>query len=109
MFELHGTNITMTRGDSLAIYIKAYSQNKLLYSPTENDVITFAVKEKYEDENCVITKTISPETMILELSPEDTKELPQPSTYVYEISLEMENGIVDTFIKGTLTIQEEIQ
>lgn len=108
MFKIDGTTITMVRGDTFSAFLKIYSKNKILYSPTAEDTIVFAVKESYTDDQCVLTKSIPYDTMILELEPNDTKSLDQPSSYVYEISLTMEDGTVDTFIRGKLIIEEEI-
>lgn len=101
-------NITMTRGDTLKKKIVIYDGAGKEYVPTEGDVIRFAVKRRYSDKKTCILKEIPIDTMLLHLEPNDTKNLVQPCEYVYDVQITMTDGTVDTFIKGKLTLTEEV-
>lgn len=80
------------------------------YTPAEGDVIRFAVKQKYKDadEDVLINKQIPTDTLLLEIEPSDTKPLTMGKDYVYDIEYTDAAGHVDTFLKGTLHIDEEV-
>lgn len=105
-YSIKGTNIDLTRGDSLKVTINI-TQDGEEYTPQDGDVIRFAMKRYYSDSDALINKTIDNSTLLLELDPEDTKELAFGS-YVYDIEMTFANGDVDTFIKGKFTITEEV-
>lgn len=109
MFSIKDNNITLTRGDTLLLEIKMIKEGEL-YTPVEGESLRFAMKNKYldPDDQVVLVKDIPIDTLILQLQPEDTKELPMRSKYVYDIQFTDINGRVDTFIKGTLIIEEEV-
>lgn len=102
-------NITLTRGDSLFLQIDLV-KNDEPYIPGPEASLRFAMKQRYKDpdEEVVLVKSIPISTMILEIAPEDTKTLVMGKTYVYDIELTDEQGHVDTFVKGTFTIGEEV-
>lgn len=107
--SINGTTITMTRGDTLRTTIVLEDDQHNKYIPQEGDRIRFAMKKSYEDEEPLIVKAISIEDLELVLNPEDTKDLPQPSSYVYDIEITYANGDVDTFIpKAKLKLTEEV-
>lgn len=103
-----GTNIFMTRGDTLRIKINITNGNGEPYIPVDGDTMRFAAKKEYTDESPCITKDIPCDTCVLHLEPSDTKGLEQPCTYLYEIEMTLNDGTVDTFIKGKLNITEEV-
>ena len=102
-------NITMTRGDSALIQI-GMTRNGEPITPVEGEVVRFAVKAKYKDpdDEVLIHKDIPLDTLMLEIEPQDTKPLAMNKTYVYDVEYTDINGRVDTFIKGKLTIDEEV-
>ena len=104
-----GVDITLTRGDSLFLQLNLTKNNEV-YIPEQGSSIRFAMKTKYtdSDDNVIINKSIPIDTLILELKPEDTKNLPMKKTYVYDIELIDAYGHVYTFLFGTLTITEEV-
>lgn len=107
--KISGTTIKMTRGDTLRVQIGLTDQDSNSYEPHEGDRIRFAMKTAYSDSEPLLIKDIPIETLELVLDPEDTKDLPQPSSYVYDIELTYANGDVDTFIdKAKLMITEEV-
>ena len=110
MVEITGTTITMTRGDTLLTEVGIFNKDGTPYEPQEGDKVRFAVKKDYNDAEVVIFKDIPIDTLILELDPEDTEGLPQPSSWVYDIQLTTASGLVDTFInKAKFKISEEVE
>lgn len=106
MYEVIGNNIQLVRGDTFYATVEVYD-GKDPYVPSEHDVIRFAVKLYYTDQEPLITKVIPNDTLILKLDPADTSSL-NVLTYVYDIEITKENGDVDTFIRGTLTLLNEV-
>ncbi len=107
--KIISNNITMTRGDTLKTKINIMDANGNEYIPVEGDYIRFAVKRKYTDTTCCIIKEIPIDTLVLHLTPEDTKQMPQPCECVYDIQITMNDGTVDTFLTGKLTIMQEVE
>lgn len=112
--SVKGTEITMTRGDTLRVQV-AIQQNGDTYTPGPSDTVRFAAKRAvlnatktaYEDDQPKIVKTIPPSTLLLELEPSDTKNLAF-GVYDYDIQLTKEDGTVDTFITGKLMLKPEV-
>ena len=65
--------------------------------PQPGDRLRFALKKHYDDANPLINKQIPMDTLILELEPEDTKDLDY-GKYVYDIELTFAGGDIDTII-----------
>lgn len=107
MYSIIGTDITLTRGDSFLAHVTP-KQGDDTYELQEGDTIRFAMKKSYKDSEALIVKQIPIDTCLLELEPEDTKELPMGKTYVYDIELTYADGRVDTFISGKLTLTNEV-
>lgn len=105
-----GYDITLTRGDSLPLQLKNLRKNDQPYTPDPEDSIRFAMKRKYKDPDTevILVKDISPDTLILNIEPEDTKELPMGKTFVYDIQITDKYGFVSTFIKGNFTTGNEV-
>ena len=117
MVEINGTRIRMTRGDTLRVVlsltvVEEVSEGEKIeypYVPEEGDRIRFAMKKTYDDSEPILVKDISPDTLLLTLNPEDTKDLDMRGRYVYDIELTHANGDVDTFInKAKLVLTEEV-
>lgn len=111
--SISGTNITLTRGDSLfldiGIEIEVEEDVFEPFTPEEGANLRFALKEAFDDSYPVlIRKDIPLDTMILELEPEDTKPLVMKKTYVYDVQYTDPDGHVDTIIKGKFKIGEEV-
>ena len=112
MQKIKENNIFLIRGDSLVAQIGVL-QNGATYTPTVDDEIVFTLihntltadQTDYEDEEPILTKQISTETMILEIEPDDTREL-EFGKYDYGIKIIMANGFTDTFISGQLTLMK---
>ena len=108
MVKVEGTTITMTRGDTARISVFITDAEGEPYDPGEQDVVRFAMKKDYKDEQPLILINIPVDTMELVINPEDTKNLAF-SSYVYDIELTKEDGTVDTFIdRAKIKITEEV-
>ena len=110
MFGVHGSRITLTRGDSALLAIDLYKDN-MKYSLQEGDVVRFALKKNIDDNACLIRKELTTDAegnLILEILPSDTKELPLLKEYKYDIELTTAQGKVHTFLKGELYLDEEV-
>lgn len=99
----------MVRGDTAKITVTIDD-----YEIKPGDSIRFAVKKRYtdSDEDVLIEKFVDNTTGILQIDPEDTKPLSMGESkgkYVYDIELTKEDGTVDTFIRGTLVLLEEVK
>lgn len=108
MYEINGTSITLTRGDSFYTQVGMKNEDGTEYTPQEGDSVRFALKRFYDDAEPLIEKAIPIDTLILHLEPSDTKDL-SFGEYVYDIELTKANGDVDTFIyKASFTIDNEV-
>lgn len=108
MQRVSNTSITLTKGDTFKATITMTDSTGAVYTPQENDVIRFAMKQNYSDSRVLITKIIPHNTMLLQLDPSDTSSL-KTGKYVYDIQITYANGDVDTFIdRATLTLTEEV-
>ena len=104
---IDGAEITLTRGDTFKTNIRIENQDEV-YQPHDGDIVRFAMKKKYKDENPLLVKILDNEDLLLELTPEDTKSL-NYGDYVYDIEITLSNGEVYTFIdKATLRLTEEV-
>lgn len=109
MIKINGSTIKMTRGDTLRVTLTLKDEDGNPYTPLPGDSIRFAMKRSYDEDTPLILKDIPNDTLELVLNPEDTKDLPQPSAYVYDIEITYANGDVDTFIdRATLKLTEEV-
>lgn len=110
---INGTDISLTRGDSMAVKINIKLTDpetgvETTYQPTDGDVVEFHMKRRRKDAVPMLVKTIPNDTLVLSLSSEQTKELDY-HTYRYDIQITFPDGSVDTFITDSaLTITTEI-
>lgn len=113
-YRIDGRSIYLTRGDTfrapvVAILPDSPEDNPEPYIPMEGDTVRFALKRTYEDLKPLFVKEIPIDTMVLQIDPEDTKELPF-GKYVFDIQLTLADGTIDTFIpKGRLHLTEEVE
>lgn len=107
-YNVSGTTITLTRGDTFMAQISIADSNGEPYVPVEGDSVRFAMKAKCTDAEPLLVKEIPIDTLKLVLEPEDTKGL-SFGTYVYDIQLTKATGEVDTFITtAKIKITEEV-
>jgi len=108
--KIEGTTITMTRGDTFRAHV-TMTMGDAKYTPVSGDSVRIAVKHDimnskrtaYKDSEPLIDKQIPIDTMVLELSPSDTKNL-EFGNYVYDIEITFADGTVDTFINNAILI-----
>lgn len=100
------TRIILTRGDSFYATV-IMTKDGESYIPVEGDTVRFAMKKDYSDAEPIILKTVPIDTLVLAIAPADTKPLPY-GDYVFDIELTTENGDVDTFISGIITLGKEV-
>lgn len=106
--SINGKTITMTRGDTFLAQI-SITDGGTAYTPTSGDSIRFAMKRSYNDTDVKAEIDIPYDTMVLEIPPEATKNLPY-GKYVYDIQITFDDGRVDTFIpEGTLVLTKEVE
>ena len=114
MFEVNGTNIKLTRGDSFYCQL-TITQGDDPYVPAEGDEIRFAMKRalmtpgdgNFVDCTALVSKVIPNDTLILALTPTDTKTL-KFGLYKYDIQITFADETVDTFISGDFEILPEV-
>lgn len=115
-WSIEGNNITLTRGDTLRVMVKILIDGEE-YTPAADDAIRFAVKHKklnkdktdYADNEPLILKDITPESMMLILNPADTKSLGF-GRYVYDCQITFADGKVATFIPPSdFILTEEVE
>lgn len=108
-YNVSGTTITLTRGDTFSALITITDSDSNPYIPVSGDTVRFAMKSTYGDAEPLLMKDIPIDTLKLVIEPEDTKSL-KFGAYVYDIQLTKVTGEVDTFIPmGKLKITEEVQ
>ena len=110
----HHADIYMTRGDTLLSSLTLMLSNGAEYTPTEDDTVRFAVKKRYSDSTPLInvdvplTETDDDTVMLLlRVEPAQTKSL-RFGTYVYDLEITYDDGVVDTFLSGDLILTEEV-
>lgn len=110
--EIEGNKIKMTRGDTLLAEIQCFRKegDELVpYTPENGDKVRFALKHatmnknktEFIEEEPLIRRDIPIDTMLLELYPEDTKELGFGRNYTYDIEITFADGRVSTFIEDS--------
>lgn len=102
--------ITLVRGDTVEIPVTIRLRSGEEYVPSDGDVIRFALKGSYDDNDPVlIHKVLANESPIIRLEACETKALvAQKKPYVYDVELTTAHGYVDTFIRGQLTVLGEV-
>lgn len=113
--EIRGTTICLTRGDTLKLSIALKTANGDDYTPESGDAVRFAMRPvgltpngKAWKNDVVLTKSIPTATMLLQIDPEDTADLPF-GCYAYDIQVTFADGTVDTAIAdATLVLTPEV-
>ena len=109
MLKVNGNTIKLTRADSMQIQL-ALSKSGSTFTPEQNDVIRFSVSKVPKGKcgyNLLISKVVNNDTLLLELDPQDTASLPY-GDYLFDLEITYTSGAVDTFLKGTFTLTEEV-
>lgn len=109
--KVSGTDLSMIRGDSESIILSLKKDGNMIPF-NQGDTVYFTVKQCYSTEKITLQKIITEfdegGNCIIEIEPEDTKELSFRS-YVYDIQLTDYNGKVTTIIPcSKFVIAEEV-
>ena len=99
-------NITLTRGDTGIFNISLQSQDGKAYTPQTGDTLRFALSEGFGKEALFI-KNIPIDTCILEIEPNDTKDL-KFKKYKYDVQFTSAQGRVSTIILGDFIVDNEV-
>ena len=96
--KIQGTNISMTRGDSEAIKVTVKDTLGNVIPLVTGDTIYFTVREYVMSTTKVIEKIVTEfddGEALITINPQDTNDL-RFASYVYDIQLTRENGMVKT-------------
>lgn len=106
MIKLHGNRIYLTRGDTALLKVVILGADKEVYTPDDTDTVTLTVKKTTGSADILFQREVVDGMVTIE--PEDTASLPY-GDYVYDVCLETEKGIVQTFIPPTVfKLTEEV-
>ena len=89
-------NITLTRGDTGFFNISLLKNNGEAYVPQAGDSLRFALGKSW-GKDTIFTKNIPLDTCVLEIEPEDTKNL-DFKKYKYDVEFTDAQGHVSTII-----------
>lgn len=113
MIRVNDNNITIIRGDSGYVIVPLVEVGndgeEKPYEPKEGETLRFAMAKKYgaSEDECFIIRQIDISDLKLYFYPEDTKSL-KFGDYKYDLEFTNAEGYVDTILKGTFTIAEEV-
>ena len=110
--------ITIVRGDSGYVTVPLFEVTEdehgqiieTPYTMKPGETLRFAAAKKWgagEDE-CFIVRQIEAPDMKLYFYPEDTKDQKFGKDYKYDLEFTNEDGYIDTILKGTMVISEEV-
>lgn len=106
MIKITGNKIYLTRGDTAMLKIVIKGADREEYTPIETDKVTLTVKKNTGSDDILFQRKV--ENGIVTIEPEDTADL-SFGDYVYDVCIETESGIVQTFIPPTLfRVMEEV-
>lgn len=104
-----GANISMTRGDDVAVHINinevAADGTKTPYTLEEGDTLTLTIKHNSDaDDSPVIQKVFTTQDLLIEH--DDTKDL-EYGLYLYDVVLTSSDGKIYTLLMATLELTKE--
>lgn len=109
MISNTGANISMTRGDDVAVHINinevAADGTKTPYTLVEGDTLTLTIKHNSDaDDSPVIQKIFTTQDLLIEH--DDTKDL-EYGLYLYDVVLTSSDGKIYTLLMATLELTKE--
>lgn len=104
--------ITIIRGDSGYVtvsLVEVVDGEEVPYTPKENETLRFAMAKKWgaSEEECCVIRTIDVNDLKLYFHPKDTKPL-KFGDYKYDLEYTNADGFVDTILRGTVKVTEEV-
>lgn len=106
--RIEGNNIILTRGDALYIKIVLeYSSDGGAYELEQGDTVEFAIMD-YDCHNVLVQKNVDTESLLLKLSPSDTKGLSDRVVYRHGVKITKVNGDPFTVVFGTFKLLPEV-
>lgn len=105
-------NITIIRGDSGYVtvpLVEVSGDEETPYTPKEGETLRFAMAKNYgaSEDECYIIRNIDTSNLKLYFYPEDTKEL-KFGKYKYDLEFTNQEGYVDTILRASFTVAEEV-
>lgn len=97
MFKITKDSVFLTRGDTALIEVELLNEDGEEYTPESGDHLYFRLKQSTTAKVILIEKEIDMDTMVLELTEDDTKDL-KFAVYKYEIELVTANNYHFTVI-----------
>ena len=104
--DFHYADIWLTKGDTLIASVTLALTRAVEYVPSAEDVVKFVVKKRRRDAEALIEQEIDLSTMLLEVDADATASL-KSGDYAYYIEITYADGVVDTFLSGTLHLMEK--
>ena len=108
MLNINGTDIKMTRGDSVILNMVIYTPDGNVYEMQNGDSLYFTVRElpKKTSDSPLIEKTFSNND--IKLTPADTMFL-KYGRYFWDVTLIFSDGDVNTVASGYITLTYEVK
>lgn len=100
-YNVTGTTITLTRGDTFEALVSATSKDGIQYVPCEGDTLRFALKENYSDAAPLIVKDIPVEAMISALGIEEYAKTADVNAALANKVDKVEGSRLMTNVEGT--------
>lgn len=109
MFTVIDNNIIMTRGDTGLLYFNLKYSDGTPFEPAQGEKIVFTMKSNMNSAGKpLISREVPLDTMIFEFKHEDTDNCRYGDHYIYDVQLIDQQGHVNTFYKGTITLEQEV-
>lgn len=111
MLSISGTNIKLTKGDTLTLNLALTDQQGEAYEPEQGDAIRFAVSTGYLGEHYYelhYEQNVPTDTLTFTMPASETAKLAYKE-YNYDIELTHNDGCIDTVISGKLKITGEVK
>lgn len=108
MLTINGTDITLTRGDTLTLTV-VLKQGTQTYEPPQTDVIRIACSKDWKGMpgyELIFSATIPLDTLTVTI-PSTTTGAMKYGAYNYDVEITHDDGCVDTVISGRIMIVGE--
>ena len=106
MFNVTGTNVSITRGDSATLHVDLTNADGTAYTPLSGDSVVLTVKEDANETDALLTLTADSD-MTFHFLPTDTDGMAYGS-YKYDIQLTTGSNGYTVIPVATFTVMDEI-